>query len=47
MSSALSKEMGMMESQLNKWTKTAEEALTLREKSQTLGALLESKVFTV
>ncbi|XP_073272668.1 E3 ubiquitin-protein ligase BRE1-like 2 isoform X2 [Primulina huaijiensis] len=43
MSSALSKEMGMMESQLNKWTKTAEEALTLREKAQTLGALLESK----
>ncbi|KZV21074.1 hypothetical protein F511_37025 [Dorcoceras hygrometricum] len=43
MSSALSKEMGMMETQLNKWTKTAEEALILHEKAQTLSALLESK----
>ncbi|XP_057785578.1 E3 ubiquitin-protein ligase BRE1-like 2 [Salvia miltiorrhiza] len=43
MASALTKEMGMMESQLNKWKRTADEALSLREKAQSLGALLDVK----
>ncbi|PIN10960.1 E3 ubiquitin ligase involved in syntaxin degradation [Handroanthus impetiginosus] len=43
MSSALSKEMGMMESQLKRWEKTAEEAVSLREKAQSLSALLDVK----
>lgn len=44
MTSALSKEIGMMESQLNRWKQTADEALSLREKAQSLSALLEAKV---
>lgn len=44
MSSALLKEMGMMESQLNRWSTTAKEALSLREKAQSLSALLNVKV---
>lgn len=44
MASALTKEMGMMESQLNKWKITADEALSLREKAQSLSALLDVKV---
>ncbi|KAG6433183.1 hypothetical protein SASPL_104791 [Salvia splendens] len=43
MASALTKEMGMMESQLNKWKITADEALSLREKAQSLSALLDVK----
>ncbi|KAK4440456.1 E3 ubiquitin-protein ligase BRE1-like 2 [Sesamum alatum] len=43
MASALSKEMGMMESQLNKWKNTADEATSLREKAQSLSALLDVK----
>ncbi|KAK4482945.1 hypothetical protein RD792_010118 [Penstemon davidsonii] len=43
MSSALSKEMGMMESQLNKWKTTAEEAVSLHEKAQSFSALLDIK----
>lgn len=44
MASALSKEMEMMESQLNRWKETAREALSLREESQSLRALLARKV---
>ncbi|KAH6829801.1 histone mono-ubiquitination 2 [Perilla frutescens var. hirtella] len=43
MASALTREMGMMESQLNKWKGTADEALSLREKAQSLSALLDVK----
>lgn len=44
MASALTREMRMMESQLNKWKGTADEALSLREKAQSLSALLDVKV---
>lgn len=44
MASALSKEMGMMEAQLNRWKQTAHEALSLREKSKSLKASLSEKV---
>lgn len=44
MASALTKEMGVMESQLNKWKITADEAISLREKAQSLSALLDVKV---
>lgn len=44
MASALTKEMRMMESQLKKWKKTADEALSLREKAQALSVLLDGKV---
>ncbi|XP_051113494.1 E3 ubiquitin-protein ligase BRE1-like 2 isoform X2 [Andrographis paniculata] len=43
MSSALSKEMEMMETQLHKWKNTADEALSLREKAHSLNALLNVK----
>ncbi|KAK2976991.1 hypothetical protein RJ640_019211, partial [Escallonia rubra] len=43
MASALSKEMGIMEAQLNRWKETAHEALALREEAQSLKALLEIK----
>ncbi|KAL5563481.1 hypothetical protein UlMin_033228 [Ulmus minor] len=43
MGSSLSKEMEMMEGQLKRWQDTADETLTLREKSQTLRALLSMK----
>ncbi|KAK9273851.1 hypothetical protein L1049_018663 [Liquidambar formosana] len=43
MASALSKEMGMMEAQLNRWKETAHEALSLREEVQSLKALLSTK----
>ena len=46
MASALSKEMGMMESQLNRWKETAHEALSLREQVQSLKALLNKKVLS-
>ena len=44
MASALSKEMGMMEAQLNRWKETAEESLSLHEEVQSLKALVDSKV---
>ena len=44
MASALSKEMGMMEAQLNRWKQTAHEAVSLREESKSLKALLDEKV---
>ncbi|CAN0919586.1 E3 ubiquitin-protein ligase BRE1-like 2, partial [Linum grandiflorum] len=43
MASALSKEMGVMEAQLNRWKQTADEAISLREKSQSLKSLLTEK----
>lgn len=43
MASALSKEMGMMESQLNRWKETADEALSLREKAVSLKVSLSTK----
>ncbi|XP_022754339.1 E3 ubiquitin-protein ligase BRE1-like 2 isoform X2 [Durio zibethinus] len=43
MASALSKEMGMMEGQLNRWKETAHEAISLREEAQVLKALLSDK----
>lgn len=47
MASALSKEMGMMEAQLNRWKETAHEAISLHEEAQALKALLSNKVFTL
>ncbi|KAE8690975.1 E3 ubiquitin-protein ligase BRE1-like 2 [Hibiscus syriacus] len=43
MASALSKEMGMMEAQLNRWKETAHEAISLLEEVQTLKVLLSDK----
>ncbi|KAL3519014.1 hypothetical protein ACH5RR_021603 [Cinchona calisaya] len=43
MASALSKEMEMMEAQLNRWKETAEESLSLHEEVQSLKALVDSK----
>ncbi|XP_040993354.1 E3 ubiquitin-protein ligase BRE1-like 2 [Juglans microcarpa x Juglans regia] len=43
MSSALSKEMGMMKAQLKRWRETAHEALSLREEAQSLKAQLNRK----
>ncbi|XWS73440.1 hypothetical protein CRYUN_Cryun02cG0129000 [Craigia yunnanensis] len=43
MASALSKEMGMMEGQLNCWKETAHEAISLHEEAQVLKALLSDK----
>ncbi|CAN4089766.1 unnamed protein product [Withania somnifera] len=43
MGSALSKEIGMMEAQLNRWKETAEEAVSLREEKQSLEASLGRK----
>lgn len=43
MASALSKEMGMMEAQLNRWKETANEALSLREKTVSLKVSLSTK----
>lgn len=44
MASALSKEMGMMEMQLNRWKDIASEALSLREEAKALRGSLASKV---
>lgn len=44
MASALSKEMGMMESQLKRWKDTAHEAASIREKVQALETSLTMKV---
>lgn len=41
MSSALSKEMGMMEAQLNRWKETAQEAHSLHSEVQSMKALLD------
>lgn len=46
MSSALSKEMGMMKAQLKRWRETAHEALSLREEAQSLNAQLNRKVLS-
>ncbi|XP_039019064.1 E3 ubiquitin-protein ligase BRE1-like 2 isoform X1 [Hibiscus syriacus] len=43
MASSLSKEMGMMEAQLNRWKETAHEAISLHEEAQALKALLSDK----
>ncbi|KAI3995588.1 hypothetical protein MKX01_023333 [Papaver californicum] len=43
MASALSKEMDMMEAQLNRWKDTAHEALSLCEEAYSLKALLSAK----
>lgn len=43
MASALLKEMGMMESRVNRWKGTADEANSLREKAQSLNSLLDRK----
>ncbi|XP_031739649.1 E3 ubiquitin-protein ligase BRE1-like 2 isoform X2 [Cucumis sativus] len=43
MASALSKEMGMMESQLKRWKDTAHEAVSIREKVQALETSLAMK----
>lgn len=45
MSSALSKEMGMMGAQLNRWKETAQEAHSLRGDVQSMKALLDKMVF--
>lgn len=44
MATALSKEMEMMEAQLNRWKEIAHEALSLRKESQSLKDLLVDKV---
>ncbi|GAV81523.1 zf-C3HC4_3 domain-containing protein [Cephalotus follicularis] len=43
MATALSKEIGMMEAQLNRWKEIAHEALSLREETQSLRSLLSQK----
>lgn len=43
MRSALSKEIGMMTSQLNKWKETGSEAIKLQQEAQSLRALVEKK----
>ncbi|KAK1376726.1 hypothetical protein POM88_032919 [Heracleum sosnowskyi] len=43
MSSAFSKELGLMESQLTRWKEIADEVLSLRENAQSLKALLNEK----
>lgn len=44
MASSLSKEIKMLEAQLNRWKATAEEANSLRQEAQSLKILLEEKV---
>ncbi|XP_065861759.1 E3 ubiquitin-protein ligase BRE1-like 2 isoform X2 [Euphorbia lathyris] len=43
MATALSKEMGMMEAQMNRWKETACEALSLRQQSESLRVSLSEK----
>ncbi|KAB2616974.1 E3 ubiquitin-protein ligase BRE1-like 2 [Pyrus ussuriensis x Pyrus communis] len=43
MASSLSKEMGMVETQLKRWKETAHETLSLRDKAQSLKASLSTK----
>lgn len=45
MASALSKEIGMVEAQLNRWQDIAQEALSLRGEAESQKALLNEKVF--
>ncbi|RXH92573.1 hypothetical protein DVH24_033469 [Malus domestica] len=45
MASSLCKEMGMVETQLKRWKETAYETLSLRDKAQSLKALLSTKVY--
>uniref|UniRef100_A0A803LUS6 E3 ubiquitin protein ligase n=1 Tax=Chenopodium quinoa TaxID=63459 RepID=A0A803LUS6_CHEQI len=47
MASALSKEMGMVEAQLNRWKDIAQEALSLRGEAETQKALLNRKTSEV
>lgn len=44
MASALSNEMGMIDAQLKRWKDAAHEAVSLREKANSLRALLSGKV---
>ncbi|GAB4844996.1 hypothetical protein Ancab_038389 [Ancistrocladus abbreviatus] len=44
MATALSKEMGMMEAQLNRWKEMADEALSLHEEAQSLKTVLNTKI---
>ncbi|XP_022001160.1 E3 ubiquitin-protein ligase BRE1-like 2 isoform X2 [Helianthus annuus] len=44
MASALSKEIGMMTSQLNRWKQTGCEAVSLREEAQSLKSLVDKKI---
>lgn len=46
MGSALSKEIQMMEAQLNRWKETAKEAVSLREERQSLEASIGRKVWS-
>ncbi|KAK1429082.1 hypothetical protein QVD17_11282 [Tagetes erecta] len=43
MASALSKEIGMMTSQLNRWKETGSEAISLQEEAQSLKSLVDKK----
>lgn len=43
MASALSKEIGMMKSQLNRWKETGREAVSLQEEAQSLKAVVDKK----
>ncbi|OMO57925.1 Zinc finger, RING-type [Corchorus olitorius] len=47
MASALSKEMGMMEAQLSRWKETAHEAISLRQETESLKALLSDKIVEI
>lgn len=47
MASALSKEIEMMKSQLNRWKDTGCEAVSLLEESRSLKALVDNKVARV
>ncbi|KAL6515749.1 hypothetical protein OROHE_018439 [Orobanche hederae] len=42
--SAISKEMGMMKAQLNRWKETTKESIFLHEKVQSLKSLVDSKI---
>ncbi|KAL6518289.1 hypothetical protein OROMI_033990 [Orobanche minor] len=43
MGSAISKEMGMMKTHLNRWKETTEESIFLHEKVQSLKSLVDNK----
>jgi len=47
MASALSKEMGMMDAQLKRWKDAALEAVSLREKANSLREKLSGKVIHI
>ncbi|KAL6582200.1 hypothetical protein OROMI_006214 [Orobanche minor] len=44
MGSSISKEMGMMKAQLNRWKETTKESFFLHEKVQSLKSLVDSKI---